>query len=118
MKTKLVTLMLTCAVNSAGATDIASLNSATAETPAYCKGLVIGGLASREVTSAERTKLWLAWNYVIRSGALHNDATRGEYQAGWGQFQAAADTAAAQSVAENADRKCGLRRSGYQITGW
>ena len=118
MKTKLVTLMLTCAVNSAGATDIASLNSATAETPAYCKGLVIGGLASREVTGAERTKLWLAWNYVIRSGALHDDATKGEYQAGWDQFQDIQDIAGAESVMKKADGECGLGRTGRQITGW
>ena len=118
MTKRFLTIIFAFAASSASAVDVPWQQSAISETPAYCKGFVIGGLASYEVAGVHRTDLWLAWNYVIRSGALHNDATRGEYQAGWGQFQAATDTAAAQSVAENADRKCGLRRSGYQITGW
>ncbi len=84
----------------------------------YCKGLVVGGLASNEVSGMSRTDLWLAWNYVIRSGAMEQNVAADEYQAGRGKFQNVTDTAAGASIVQDADGNCGLGRSGLQITGW
>lgn len=91
--------------------------TAPVQPPQFCEGFVVGGLASNQVSGRSRTDLWLAWSYIVRSGALdHNVAA--EYQAGREQFQNAADAAAAASLVQNADGECGLGRSGLQITGW
>jgi hypothetical protein len=70
------------------------------------------------VAGAFRIDLWLAWNYVIRSGALNYHAAKNEYQSGRDQFQNTQGTAIAQSVVQQADGECGLGRTGHQITGW
>lgn len=118
MTRRFLTLIFAFAASSVSAVDAPWHQSAISETPAYCKGFVIGGLASYEVAGVHRTDLWLAWNHVIRSGALHDDATKGEYQAGWAQFQDIQDIAGAESVMKKADGECGLGRTGRQITGW
>ena len=86
--------------------------------PEYCKGFVVGGLASNQLGGTSRTDLWLAWSYGVRSGFLHQNASTSEFQAGLDQFQNAPDPATAVSILQHADGECGLGRTGYQITGW
>ena len=115
---KFLTLIFTLTAASASAIDLPWQHAALNETPQYCEGFVTGGLASREVGGASRTDVWLAWNYVIRSGTLKFNAVGDEYQAGGDQFQNTSGTATAQSVVQQADGECGLGRTGHQITGW
>jgi len=114
----LLALTLTLAAASAGATTWPWQEPVSKAPPEYCKGLVIGGLSSRQVSGTSRTDLWLAWNYVIRSGALDPAVAASEYQQGRAQFDQVADAAAASAVLQNSDGDCGLGRSGHQITGW
>jgi hypothetical protein len=109
-------LMLTAA--STSAVESSEQESATLEPTDYCLGFVAGGLASDQLSGMSRTELWLAWNYVIRSGALEPGETGSEYKTGLAQFQNAADAAAAHSMLQEADGECGLGRTGFQITGW
>lgn len=89
------------------------------KTPQYCTGFVVGGLASKQVSGMSRTDLWLAWNYVIRGGALeHKGELPQDFQSGQAQFQSVADSTAANGIVHQADGSCGLGRSGHQITGW
>ena len=92
---------------------------ASAEGPSdYCVGLLVGGLASKQVTSISRTDLWLAWSYVIRSGALDQSAGIKEYRSGQDLFQNAPDASTAESILQEAQGDCGLGRTGHQVTGW
>jgi hypothetical protein len=118
MKRTLFAWMFAFTATGANAIDMPWQESAVSETPEYCKGFVIGGLASKQVAGTSRTDLWLAWNHVIRHGALNHDAAKDEYQAGWEQFQNIPNSTDAQSVVQNADGECGLGRTGLQITGW
>lgn len=114
----LLALTLTLTAAGAGAATWPWQEPASQEPPEYCKGLVIGGLASKQVSGTSRTDLWLAWNYVIRSGALDQTAAGSEFQQGRAQFDQVADAAAATTVLQQSDGDCGLGRSGHQITGW
>ena len=114
----LIALTLTMATASAGAADWPWDDTAPKQPPQYCMGFVIGGLNSDEVSGMSRTDLWLAWNYVIRSGALDQATPGSEYTKGREKFQNVADATAAASVVQNADGDCGLGRTGHQITGW
>ena len=118
MTRKFLPLILAFTAASVSAIDLPWQSSTISETPEYCKGFVSGGLASQEVAGASRIDLWLAWNYVIRSGALSYNAAKDEYQSGRDQFQNTQDTAAAQLVVQQAGGECGLGRTGHQITGW
>ena len=111
-----LTLILTAA--SAGAANWPWQDPAPEDPPEYCKGFVVGGLASREVSGMSRTDLWLAWNYVVRSGIVDTTIASAEFQTGLGQFQTVADTAAANTLVNNAYGDCGLGRSGHEVTGW
>jgi hypothetical protein len=88
------------------------------ERPDYCKGFVVGGLASSQVAGPLRTDLWLAWNYLIRSTALSNSTATQEYQSGRELFTPQMDVALAQANVAEADGSCGLGRKGHQVTGW
>jgi hypothetical protein len=116
----LLALTLTLTAASAGATTWPWQDPPPVEPPEYCKGFVLGGLASHELSGKSRTDLWLAWNYVIRSGALDQTVAANEYQQGRAQFQEVADAAAAKAVLQQADGDgaCGLGRSGHEVTGW
>lgn len=114
----LLAVTLTLAAASAGATTWPWQEPVSKEPPEYCKGLVIGGLASRQVSGTSRTDLWLAWNYVIRSSALDQTVAGSEFQQGRAQFDQVADAAAAAAVLQKSDGNCGLGRSDHQITGW
>lgn len=83
----------------------------------YCTGLVVGGLASYTVAEADRTELWLAWRYLVRSGAVHVDPGEA-FQEGRAKFATSLDAAAIQANLDEADGNCGMGRSGRQITGW
>jgi hypothetical protein len=91
---------------------------AAQQAPEFCKGFVLAGLASDQVSGVSRTDLWLAWSYVIRGGALAQNSAAEEFQAGRAKFQNVADREAGASIVRDADGKCGLGRSGLQITGW
>lgn len=84
----------------------------------YCKGFVVGGLASTQVAGNQRTDLWLAWNYIIRSAGVDDADATGDYQEGRAQFASSVDATAARTMIEQADGSCGLGRSGHQVTGW
>jgi hypothetical protein len=118
MTRALLTLILALAAASASAVDWPWQNPALGKPPEYCKGFLAGGLASKQVEGMSRTDLWLAWNYVIRSGALDQTAAANELQTGLEQFQNVADAATAESILQQADGDCGLGRTGLQITGW
>lgn len=119
MTRALVTLILLFATTAgARAVECPWQTSAEHQPPEYCKGFVVGGLASKQVSGPARTELWLAWNYMIRSGALEQTAATEEFQSGLAQFQNVADASAAASVVEQANGSCGLGRTGHQITGW
>ena len=120
MNKALITLILTLAAASAGATSVEWpwQDPAVGKPPEYCKGFVVGGLGSKQVEGMSRTDLWLAWSYVIRSGGLSQRTAQNEFQAGLEQFQTVADAAAAESILQQADGNCGLGRTGHQITGW
>ena len=114
----LLSLILTLGTASAGATNWPWQDPAPQEPPEYCKGFVVGGLASRQVSGMSRTDLWLAWSYVTRTGIVDTTIASSEFQAGLGQFQNVADATAAETIVKNADGDCGLGRSGHQVTGW
>lgn len=111
-----MTIALTATASSASAA-----NWPWEETPGddleYCTGLVVGGLSSTAVAEADRTQLWLAWRYLVRSGAVHVD-NGDAFQEGRAKFATSLDAAAIQANLDDADGSCGLGRSGRQITGW
>jgi hypothetical protein len=109
--------MLALATASASAVDWPWQETTVNEPLEYCKGFVVGGLASKQVAGMSRTDLWLAWSYVIRSEALNHSAAENDYQAGREQFQNTPDAAAAESILQKAEGDCGLGRTGFQITG-
>lgn len=113
-------LALILALNAVGASalDWPWQEPALGKTPEYCKGFVVGGLASKQVAGTSRTALWLAWSYGIRSGFLHQNESTNEFQAGLDQLQNAPDPATAESILQQSDGYCGLGRTGCQITGW
>lgn len=115
-----LTFLLTMAAASASAMNWPWQDPAQEEPPEYCKGFVVGGLASMQVSGMSRTDLWLAWNYVTRSGIVGTTMAIPEFKAGLDKFETVADsTAANQMVADaNAEGDCGLGRSGHEITGW
>lgn len=90
----------------------------TDESLAYCQGFVVGGLASSHMEGVSRTDLWLAWNYIIRSGQVDPAAASDEFNAGRDKMSPAIDAAAQQASLEEAYGSCGLGRSGHQVTGW
>lgn len=119
MTRHLISLTLALACSTAGSALAANWpwEEAPEDDLEYCKGLVVGGLDSRIVGEADRTELWLAWSYLIRSGAVHVE--RGDrFQSGAEQFAATLDNATIHSNLDQADGSCGLGRSGRQITGW
>ena len=118
MNKLLITVILAFTTASASATNWPWEETAPRQAPEYCKGFAVGGLASNQVSGVSRTDLWLAWSYIIRSGALNHNVAADEFQAGREKFQNVADTAAAASIVQNSDGDCGLGRSGLQITGW
>jgi hypothetical protein len=118
MTRALIILILSLTAANASAVEWPWQGPADGKPPEYCKGLVVGGLGSKQVEGMSRTDLWLAWSYVIRSGGLHQRAATSEFQAGFEQFQTVADAAAADSILQQADGNCGLGRTGLQITGW
>jgi hypothetical protein len=118
MTRALFTLILALAAARASALDWPWQDPAVGQSPEYCKGFVVGGLGSKQLSGMSRTDLWLAWSYVIRSGALAQTAAANEFQAGLEQFQNAPDATTAASILQQADGDCGLGRTGYQITGW
>lgn len=111
-------LMLALATASASAVNCPWQDATVNEPLEYCKGFVVGGLASKQVAGMSRTDLWLAWSYVIRSGGLDHSAAENEYQAGREQFQSTPEAATAESILQKAEGDCGLGRTGLQITGW
>lgn len=111
-------LMLALATAHAVAMDLPWQVEALPEKPVYCKGFVVGGLDSKVVSGTSRTDLWLAWNYLNRTGALEQSASAGDYQAGREAFRNASDAAAADAIVQDANGNCGLGRTGHQITGW
>lgn len=93
-------------------------NPAPEEPLDYCKGFVVGGLASNKVSGISRTDLWLAWSYAIRSGPVGQAVASSEFQTGLAKFQNVPDGTAATTIVQEADGGCGLGRSGFEITGW
>jgi len=83
----------------------------------YCTGLVVGGLDSRVPGGASRTGLWLAWSYLVRSGAVHIEHAD-QFGQGREKFSSDLDNATILANLDEADGSCGLGRSGRQITGW
>ena len=118
MKRTLLSLVLSATCASVSAANW-PWQDTSAETPSdYCTGFLVGGLASTQVSGMSRTDLWLAWSYVIRSGALDQSTGINEYKSGQAQFQNAPNAAAAESILKDAKGECGLGRSGHQVTGW
>ena len=94
MNRKTLALMVSLAC-STGSSVAGSSQHSGAESAEYCKGLVVGGLGSKQVSGMSRTELWKAWSYLIRSGALPQNTAANQLQAGLDQFQNATDAAAA-----------------------
>jgi len=114
-----IVLALSLMVASVGAAAVDWPWSAAApERLAWCKGFVVGGLHSQQAADVQRTELWLAWNYLIRSGAVDHGADTEDYAAGRARITEDMDGAAVQSALDEADGECGLGRSGRQVTGW
>ena len=118
MTKTILAFILTLAAASAGATNWPWQNPAPEEPLDYCKGFVVGGLASTQVGGMSRTDLWLAWSYAIRSGPVGQAIASSEFQTGLAQFQDVPDSTAAMTIVQNANGECGLGRSGQEITGW
>jgi hypothetical protein len=110
--------LLALSLNSAATAGLPWLDRATGQSPEYCMGLVVGGLASNKVGGMSRSELWQAWSYLIRGGALDHVTASDEYKSGLAQFQGAPDPDAAESSLQQAMGSCGLGRTGHQITGW
>ncbi len=85
---------------------------------AYCKGFVVGGLASNQSADTDRTDLWLAWSYLIRSGAVDHSSDIAGYDSGRAQFPEGLDAVSVAQLIEDAKGECGLDRRGRQVTGW
>ena len=114
----LATVLLSLACASANAASAPWQQSVPGESSDFCLGLVLGGLASKQVGGMSRSELWQAWNYLIRSGALHQMSLTEDFKTGQSRFQNAADTESAATVFKDAKGDCGIGRMGYQITGW
>ena len=101
---------------------VSALNWPWSDTPeerlAYCKGFVTGGLASNQAAEVQRTQLWLAWSYLIRSGAVDHSADIAGYDAGRARFPEELDAASVSAMLDDAIGECGLGRKGRQVTGW
>ena len=118
MKRTLLALVLSAFCSSVSAANW-PWQDASVEAPSdYCVGLLVGGLASNQVAGMSRTDLWLAWSYVIRSGALDHSSGIKEYRSGQNQFQNAPDASATETILQEAQGECGLGRTGHQVTGW
>lgn len=104
--------------NSTATAGLPWQDQGSGQSPEYCMGLVVGGLASNKVGGMSRSELWQAWSYLIRGGALNYVTASNEYKSGLAQFQDAADADSAESELRDAMGSCGLGRSGRQITGW
>ena len=111
-------LLLSLACASANAASAPWQDSGPGESRDFCLGLVVGGLASKQVAGMSRSELWQAWSYLIRGGALNQFSPTDEFKDGLSRFQNAADTEAAEAVLQDSKGDCGIGRSGYQITGW
>lgn len=118
MKNYALPLILALTTANSVAMDLPWDDPAPVAQPQYCKGFVVSGLDSKNVSGTSRTELWLAWNYLIREGAQQPGAAVGDYPAGRAAFQNASDTAAADAIVQGASGDCGLGRTGHQITGW
>ena len=114
------TLMIFLLLTGASSTALAGWfgNDAPEDSLEYCTGLVLGGLESRQTAGPSRTALWLAWSYVIRSGALAQDTGSEAVNEGRAKFSDELDVATIQANLDQADGTCGLGRSNRQITGW
>ena len=110
--------LLALAFSSTATAGLPWQDQASGQSPEYCMGLVVGGLASKEVGGMSRSALWQAWSYLIRGGALDHITASDEYKSGLAQFQNAASSDSAKSVLQDAMGSCGLGRTGHQITGW
>ena len=88
------------------------------EQMAYCKGFVVGGLASYESAQVQRTDLWLAWSYLIRSGGVDHIAGTEDYGTGRDQFPVGLDAPSVTALLDDKSGECGLGRKGHQVTGW
>jgi hypothetical protein len=111
----LLTLALTSSVAAAGSWP---WQEEPEEQLEYCAGFVVGGLTSNQSAGPQRTDLWLAWNYLIRAGALGEIAGAPDFQTGRDRFSGETDAAMVASMLEETDGRCGLGRSGLEITGW
>ena len=118
MKKFVYTTLLALAFSNTATAALPWQDQVQGQSPEYCMGLVVGGLASNKVGGMSRSELWQAWSYLIRGGALDHVTGSNEYKSGLAQFQNAANADAAESVLQDAMGDCGLGRSGYQITGW
>ncbi|NQX87662.1 MAG: hypothetical protein HRT77_03260 [Halioglobus sp.] len=113
-----VSTLLAFVANTAALAALPWQDEPLAQSPDYCMGLVVGGLASSKLAGMSRSELWQAWSYLIRGGALDNLTTSKDYQSGLALFQDATDATSADAVLQHAMGSCGLGRSGHQITGW
>ena len=112
-------VVLSLSAATAGAFELPWDQPASGKSLQYCTGFVVGGLTSKQVASTSRTDLWLAWNYIIRNGAIAElGSAPAEFQEGNAQFQTVADSTVGNDIVQQADGNCGLGRSGHQITGW
>lgn len=84
----------------------------------YCKGLVTGGLSSQLTAGEQRSDLWLAWNYLIRTGGVGHSAAPEQFAQGHAVLTEAADADTATARLDEFARECGLNRSGMQVTGF
>ena len=66
----------------------------------------------------DRTQLWLAWNYLVRDGAVGEAGRSQDYPAGANRFASVADAGAAHDLVTSEYGDCGLGRTGYAVTGW
>lgn len=118
MKKIVLSTVLALSCSGVMASSLPWQETALGQSPEYCMGLVVGGLASNKVGGMSRSELWQAWSYLIRGGALNHVIASDEYNSGLALFHDAADTDSAESVLQEAMGNCGLGRSGLQITGW
>ena len=76
----------------------------------FCKGFVMAGLASDQMSNTSRTNLWLTWNYINRAELPKGSISETDFAEGREQFNSLIASGNHQSIRDISDSECYLGR--------